>query len=84
MQAQRSAPRVLFAAQDVTDHMLVLVVNCVEDRFPPDAGPMPVEDFIDRLCDDYLNGEGWDIEKLDSPAVRKIMRHARRTRQEMV
>jgi hypothetical protein len=71
--------RLLLQAQDVTDHILVLVANCVEDRFA--EGPIPTEDFIDRLCDDYA--EGWDIEILDSPAVRKIMRHARAVRREL-
>lgn len=75
--------KVLTKAESVTAHMLVLVVNCVEDWFPP-GQPMREDELIDRLCDDYLNPENWEIEKLDTPAVRKIMRHARRTRTEMV
>lgn len=76
--------KILKKADDVTDHMLVLVVNCMEDWFPPEEpGGLPVEDFIDRLCTDYLNLEGSDIENLDTPAARKIMRHARRVRREL-
>lgn len=74
--------RVLEQAADVDDHILVLVANCVEDRFS-DERPMSLEDFIDRLCDHYGNDEGWDIEKLDSPAVRKIMRYARQIKREI-
>jgi hypothetical protein len=73
--------RVLSAAHEVDDHVLVLVTNCVEDRFPPDEA-MPTDEFIDRLCESYA--EGWDIEQLDTPAVRKIMRHARAIRREMI
>lgn len=71
--------KILVNANDVTDHMLVLVVNTVEWFMD---GPMPTDDFIDRLCKDYLNGEGWDIEDLDTPAVRKIMRHARQAKRD--
>lgn len=81
MQADRT-PRLITAAQDVNAHILVLVANCVEDWFPDDR-PMPTDEFIDRLCEHYGFPEGWDIEKLDTPAVRKIMRHARQTRAEM-
>jgi hypothetical protein len=72
----------LSKAEDVTDHILVLVANCVEDWYPDDRS-MPQDDFIDRLCDSYGNEEGWDIEDLDTPAVRKIMRHARSVRREL-
>lgn len=73
--------KVLVRAADVTDHILVHVGSCVDDWFPD--GPLPEDDFIDRLCRGYGNGEGWDIENLDTPAVRKIMRHARQARREM-
>lgn len=74
--------RMLEHANEVSAHILVLVANCVEDRF--NEGPIPEGDFIDRLCDDYGNADGWDIDNLDTPAVRKIMRHARKVRREMV
>jgi hypothetical protein len=78
-------PRILKKAEDVSDHMLVLTVSCVEDWFPPGASEgMSTEDFIDILCEDYLNTEGWDIESLDTPAVRKIMKHARRVRADLI
>ncbi len=73
--------RFLEKAQDVTEHMLVLVVNTVEDRFT--EGPIDTDEFIDRLCDSYLIAEGWDIKDLNTPAVRKIMRHARDVQREM-
>jgi hypothetical protein len=72
----------LTAAEDVTAHILVLVATCVEDWFPP-SRPMPLEDFIDCLCVRYGNAEGWDIESLDSLAVRRIVRHARYVRREI-
>lgn len=71
---------ILTEAQDVTDSILDLVARCVENRFS-EPGPMPTEDFIDRLCDDYA--EGWDIERLDTPAVTKIMMHARSVRRDL-
>lgn len=74
---------VITKAEDVTDHLLVLVVNCVEDWFPPEQGAFAEDEFIDRLCVDYLNTEGFEIEQLDTPAVRKIIRHARRTQRDM-
>ncbi len=77
------AYRLLEQEQDVSDHLLVLVVNCVEDWFPPGHGPMIDGEFIDYLSERYLNREGWDIERLDTPAVRKMMRHAHRVRREM-
>jgi hypothetical protein len=73
--------RILTQANDVTEHILVLVANCVEDWFP--HGPMPTDDFIDRFCECYGMDEDFDIESLDTPAVRKIMRHARAIRQEI-
>ena len=63
-------------ADDVTTGMLTVVANCVDDYYI-DSGIPPVDEFIDRLCDEYGNADGWDIENLDTPAVRKIMRHAR-------
>jgi len=72
----------LTKGEQVTDHILVLVGNCVEDWFPPERA-LPTEDFIDRLCNDYLNPEGKDIEDLDTAAVRKIMRTAHEARREM-
>jgi hypothetical protein len=75
-----TGPRLLRTAADVTPHLLTLVTDCVEGWFPPPR-PMPTEEFVDRLCGSYANG--WDIEELDSPAVRKIMRHAHHVRREM-
>lgn len=74
--------RLLVKAEDVTDHMLVLAGNCVEDWFTPERS-MSEDEFIDRFCAGYLYPEGWDIENLDTPAVRKIMRSARRARREL-
>lgn len=73
---------VLYKAEDVNGHVLRLAVDCVEDWFT-EGFSIPVDDFIDRLCDDYLNAEGYDIEQYDSPAVRKIMREARQAKREM-
>jgi hypothetical protein len=78
-----TALRIIYGAHEVSDHMLTLVVNCVEDWFPADRGRINTEDFIDRLCENYGNADGWDIEQLDTPAVRKIMRHARTAQREM-
>lgn len=68
---------ILFAADDVTNEILASVEDCV-DWF--EEGPMPTEEFIDRLCQSY--GDGWDIEAYDSPAVRKIMRVARQSKRD--
>lgn len=73
---------ILASAEDVSEHVLVLVADCVEDWFH-DERPMPSDEFIDCLCEGYGNADGWDIEMLDTPAVRKIMRHARHVRREM-
>lgn len=73
--------RVLVQANDVDAHLLTLVVSCVEDWFPD--GPLDTGDFIDRLCDNYLNAEGYDVESLMCPAANKIMRKARETKREM-
>jgi hypothetical protein len=73
----------LTKAEDVDAHVLVLVANCVEDWFPPERA-LATEAFLDRLCNGYIDSDGWDIEQMDTPAVRKIMRHARHTRQEML
>lgn len=73
--------RLLTKAEDVTPDMLEAAVGCL-DWFP-DGEPMPEDDFIDRLCRDYLNDAGWEIEQLDTPATRKIMRHARAVRRGM-
>jgi hypothetical protein len=67
--------RILREADDVTPEIEALLPDVV-DWF--DGDPMPTEEFIDRLCKDYA--DGWDIENYDTPAVRKIMRIARRIR----
>lgn len=69
--------RILSSADDVTEEIL-----CdVEDALGWFEGErLRTEDFIDRLCKSYA--EGWDIESYDNAAVRKIMRHARKTRAE--
>lgn len=36
------------------------------------------EEFIDRLCKTYA--DGWDIESYDNPAVREILKRARKLR----
>ncbi len=69
--------RILHDASDVTDTILWAAEETL-DWF--EGEPMPTEAFIDRLCDDY--GHEWDIENYDCPAVRKIMRHARKVRSE--
>lgn len=74
--------RLIHTADDVTEHLLALVVDAAEGW--PDGEPMPEEDFIDRLCGTYLNRAGVDIEQLDTPATRKIMRCARQVRREML
>ena len=81
MQAQDTPLRLLTQKSDVTLHIRALVANCVEDWFPNE--PLNTEDFIDRLCTHYLNDEGWDIESMDTPAVREIMREARHTKREL-
>lgn len=70
--------KVLETEDDVTPTILASVEDCV-DWFD-DEPTMPLEEFLDRLCGTYANG--WDIESLDNPAVRKIMRHARKIRRE--
>lgn len=72
----------LSAASDVSEHILTLVASCVEGWFPPGT-PLDFDEFIDRLCNDYLNDAGWDIEDLATPAVRKILRHARAVRRDL-
>jgi hypothetical protein len=75
--------RIIEKAGDVSSHMLVLVDNAVDDWINLHfTSPLDDEAFIDRLCRDYANADGWDIENLDTPAVRKIMRAARQTRRE--
>lgn len=73
--------RLLVTAGDVDEDALALVRECVDDWFPADT-PMAQDDFIDTLCERYGNTAGWDIEQLDTPAVRKIMREARRVRRD--
>lgn len=61
------------AADDVDAEVLAAVEEAVEwfmDR------PLNTDEFLDRLCDSP-GTTGWDIEQVDTPAVRKIMRHAR-------
>jgi hypothetical protein len=70
--------KLLETADDVNPAILDMVTECV-DWFP-DEEPMPTDDFIDRLCKTYLNRYYVDVEHLDTPAVRKIMRHAREVR----
>lgn len=74
--------RVLTDSAAVDASMLDLVADCVVGWFPP-SRRLDVDDFFDRLCFDYLNGVGWDIENLDSPAARKILRHARQVRRDL-
>ena len=72
--------RLLTAAIDVTPEMLEAAASTVEDWFL--TAPLRLDDFIDRLCEDHLNPAGWDIEDMTSPAVAKLIRHARRVRRE--
>jgi hypothetical protein len=74
MQDQRT-DRILEAAAEVTPEILQAVEDTL-DWF--DGEPLRTEEFIDRLCETYR--DGWDIESYDTPAVRKIMRHARAAR----
>ena len=78
-----SIRQVMSSASDVEEHHLRCVEDCVESWFPPDGSGLNEHEFIDRLCGSYLNADGWDIEDMGNPAVRKIMRHARQTRSEM-
>lgn len=74
---------ILYDADDVTDKVLRDAEETV-DWFD-DEPSMPTTDFIDRMCQGggYLaDGTPYDIEELDSPAVRKIMRHARQVRRD--
>ncbi len=64
--------QILTDAEDVTDDILRAAEETSEWFGPGE--PMPVDEFLNRLCD---TADGWDIESLDNPAVRKIMRHAR-------
>ncbi len=66
--------RMLVSASDVTDDILVYAENVV-DWFQ-DGEPMPTEEFLDRLCDDF-GGNTFDLDSYDNAAARKIMRHAR-------
>jgi len=66
---------ILVSADDVTDSILESVTDCV-DWF--DEGPMPAEEFIDRLCSTYATD--WDLHHYDSEAAKKIMKHARKER----
>jgi hypothetical protein len=70
--------RLLVDAADVDDPILRSVEDCVEWFLD---GPLNEDDFIDRLCKSYAGG--WDIEQLNTPAVRTIMRHARKVKREM-
>lgn len=72
----------LEAAEDVTDEMLGWVDDLVEGWYQPETEPLVTEDFIDDFCQKYLPAP-YDIERLDTPAVAKIMRRARQTRKEM-
>lgn len=74
----RQSDRILVEADDVTPDVLRAVEETL-DWFNDDS-PLPVEEFIDRLCDSYA--DGWDIEDYSTPAVRKIMRHARKIRRD--
>lgn len=69
--------KIIREVEDITADVELAIQETVEWFVD---GPMPTEDFIDRLCKDY--GDGWDIEELDTPAVRKIMRIARSIKNE--
>ena len=73
---ERPQLRVLHEAADVDDEVLASVVDCLD--FFDDRRLLPVEEFIDCLCNTYA--DGWDIESYDCPAVGKIMRYARAMR----
>lgn len=63
----------------VTPAVLADVAECV-GWF--DGEPMGTEEFIDRLCKNYgqAGDQRYEIERLDTTAVKMIMRHARRIR----
>ena len=71
--------RLIINPDQVTPAILADVEDCVSWF---DGEPMGVEDFIDRLCRSYgqVGEDRYDIERLDSPAVKMIMRHARAVR----
>ena len=76
--------KILKSADDVTPEIEQHVVSCVE--WFEDSPTMGVTEFIDRLCKTY-GGSGYDdgdydLDSYDSPAARKIMRLARKTRKE--
>lgn len=73
--------RLLVTAGDIDEDALALVRECVDDWFLVGT-PMAADEFIDTLCERYGNTAGWDIEQLDTPAVRVIMREARRARRD--
>lgn len=71
--------RLLVEASDVTAEVEKDIEDCVEWY---DGSPtMPLQDFIDRLCNTY-GGEDYDLENYDNPAARRIMSIARRIRKE--
>lgn len=72
--------RILEAAEDVTDADLDAAVRTL-DWFEDEPRMPSTEDFIDALC--KREASDFDIELLDCPAVRKIMRHARQARREV-
>jgi len=74
---------ILRTAEDVTESILSEVADCVEGWYTD--RPLSTEDFIDTLCTRHgnVNVNPWDIEQLATPAVRKIMRHARAVKREI-
>lgn len=73
--------RLLVDAEDV-DEAVLAIVSDVVDGFYSEPGEMDEDELIDRVCD-RGNRAGWDIEKLDAPAARKILAFARRLRREL-
>jgi hypothetical protein len=65
---------ILQSANSVTAVVLANAEYVVDGWYP--EGPIDWDDFIDRL----VAGTDYDIEDMDSPAVRKIQRHIREYR----
>lgn len=76
--------KLLVEEEDVTDEILEHALDCL-DWFQDRKG-LSTQDFIDRLAQSYggsgYDPDNWDIDSYDNPAVRKIMRVARRAKRE--
>lgn len=69
----------LVHASQLTPAIMADVESCVDWFYDE---PMGTEAFINRLCSAYgqVGAKRYDIERLDTTAVKAIMQHARRVR----